>query len=347
MASATLTEEVYKASTTLFAAQTLSPAPSLTPASSIPSSSKVYSLTITNTGADDIDTVRLDVSPVGTAGSNYVVTAIPTKQGWSATSSLSLTGTDLISWNATGTSARIGPGGTSTSTTFTFTATSPSLAISYTWTVTTVDDNATPVAVVTNLNTNVESSPPTVSSITTLDRDTDGSIDAATVVFSESVDDSTFTTSTWTIGGGSIDAIATLTTADDNTIQLQINTAADEISGTDVKDVVYTPGAAADIAGNLLGAVATADVTEVDGALPQALTTANSSTSTITMTFSEDVVSFLPATNFRVTSTPFGSVANSVTVASETNFWHHNPNLSDVHTHQRYTAGVLHRGQYG
>jgi len=123
----------------------------------------------------------------------------------------------------------------------------------------------------------VDMEAPTVLSITTLDRDADGKVDAATVVFSEAVDDSTFTATPgdWTIGGATVEAIDSLTTADDDTFQLQITLdGGNEIAGTEAKDVVYAPGTGADLAGNALAAIASGDVTEIDGASPHLLSIA-------------------------------------------------------------------------
>ena len=105
----------------------------------------------------------------------------------------------------------------------------------------------------------------TVTSITTEDADGDGSVDRATVVFSEDVDDSTFADADWTVGGATI-TIDTVS-ADDDTIRLDID-AANEIAGTGPVAVTYTPGTGADIAGNLLSAVAFAADAVLDGATP-------------------------------------------------------------------------------
>ncbi len=157
----------------------------------------------------------------------------------------------------------------------------------------------------------VDMEAPTVLSITTLDRDTDGKVDAAIVVFNEDVDDSTFAAGDWTLGGVIVEAIDSLATADDNTFELQINTDANEVAGTDAKDVVYTPGTGANITGNLLAAIASGDITEADGAIPQVDTIVTSTTTSVDITFSEDLdETTVEAGDFTVSS-------NTVTAASE------------------------------
>ncbi|MFQ5933077.1 MAG: DUF4382 domain-containing protein [Dehalococcoidia bacterium] len=157
----------------------------------------------------------------------------------------------------------------------------------------------------------VDTTPPTVLSVTTLDRDADGKVDAATVVFSEAIDDATFVAGDWTLGGVTVEAIDSLITPDDDTLQLQINTDANEVTGTDAKDVVYTPGTAADLTGNLLAAVASADIVEDDGAVPQVDTIVTATTTTIDATFSEDL------DGVTVVDTDFNVSDNSVSAASE------------------------------
>jgi hypothetical protein len=109
---------------------------------------------------------------------------------------------------------------------------------------------------------------PVVQSATTLDRDGDGDVDAATVVFSGAVDDSTVTAGDWALGGTPADAVDTLATADDDTLQLRITTDANEVSGTGPVEVTYSPGTTAGTNGNSVASVAAGDVAEADGATP-------------------------------------------------------------------------------
>lgn len=117
-----------------------------------------------------------------------------------------------------------------------------------------------------------DGTPPTVSSITTLDRDGDGKVDGADVVFSEAIDDSTISPSNWTIGGVTVEAVSTTVNgdgdADDEKIQLRITTDGNEVDGTDAKDVTYAQGTTEDLAGHKLADVASGDVSEQDGAKP-------------------------------------------------------------------------------
>ncbi|PSQ97420.1 MAG: hypothetical protein BRD55_02205, partial [Bacteroidetes bacterium SW_9_63_38] len=108
---------------------------------------------------------------------------------------------------------------------------------------------------------------PTISGATILDRDEDGKVDAADVVFSEPVDDGTLTASDYAIGGTAVESIDS-GTADDDQIQLRITTDGSEVPGTDAKEFTYTAGTTTDLAGNALADVTTGDVTENDGARP-------------------------------------------------------------------------------
>ena len=67
--------------------------------------------------------------------------------------------------------------------------------------------------------------PFTVTSIITLSNDGNGAVDAATVVFSNAVDDSTVDPTDWTIGGRVADSVVTLAVPNDNTIQLRLGSA--------------------------------------------------------------------------------------------------------------------------
>lgn len=117
-----------------------------------------------------------------------------------------------------------------------------------------------------------DGTPPVVNSITTLDRDGDGNVDAANVTFSEPVNDSTFSPEMWSIGGQAVDDVNTtadgITPINDGKLQLQIDTDANEASGTDATDVTYTPGTAADMNGVALTQLQSGDVSEIDGAAP-------------------------------------------------------------------------------
>ncbi len=126
---------------------------------------------------------------------------------------------------------------------------------------------------------------PTVTSITTKDADANGSIDSATVVFSESVDDASFSAGAFTIGGNAGTSIVT-GTANDNTFDVLMTT---QVTGTDVKDVIYTAGAGADRAGNLLASIVSGGIVELDGAGPIMISALTTSTTTLTATFSEDI----------------------------------------------------------
>jgi len=126
---------------------------------------------------------------------------------------------------------------------------------------------------------------PTISSITTKDSDFDGDIETATIVFDGAVDDSAFAAGNFTIGGVMATGLVS-GTADDNTFDVTIPTG---VAGTNVKQVNYTPGLGADMAGNLLAAVADGDEVETDGAGPVMVSALTTSITTIEVTFSEDL----------------------------------------------------------
>jgi hypothetical protein len=114
----------------------------------------------------------------------------------------------------------------------------------------------------------IDTTPPTIASAKTLDRDDDGRVDAADVTFSEPIDDNSLTASNYAIGGTAASSFVTGATADDTKIQLQITQdGGNEVTGTETKQVTYS-GTTADLAGNVLATVSAGDVTETDGAAP-------------------------------------------------------------------------------
>ncbi|WP_248896397.1 hypothetical protein [Haloplanus halobius] len=106
---------------------------------------------------------------------------------------------------------------------------------------------------------------PAVERATTLDRDGDGNVDAATLTFTGAIDDSTVTPGDWTLGGAAVEAVNTLSAADDDTIQLRITTG---VSGTGPAAVTYTPGSTTGLDGSSIAAITDSDVDETDGATP-------------------------------------------------------------------------------
>ncbi|WKZ27130.1 MAG: Ig-like domain-containing protein [Candidatus Paceibacterota bacterium] len=134
----------------------------------------------------------------------------------------------------------------------------------------------------------VDNTVPTVTGIRTLDADFDGSVDSAEITFSENILDSSFSASvgSFSIGGNAGASIDIGSTADDNVIIIELGT---PVAGTDVKDVLYTPDTASDLVGNLLGAILSGTVVEVDDAGPVMISAITTSTTTIEVTFSEDL----------------------------------------------------------
>ncbi|WP_380677084.1 beta strand repeat-containing protein [Salinigranum sp. GCM10025319] len=147
---------------------------------------------------------------------------------------------------------------------------SPSVTLSYDATAGTADsvtDGTNAAGGFTGVSVS-DKTAPTLTAATTLDRDGDGNVDAATLTFSEAVSDASVTPGDYAIGGQAADAMDTLSTADDDTVQVRITADGDEVTGTGVADVTYTAGTTTDTGGNALGSVATADVSETDGAAP-------------------------------------------------------------------------------
>lgn len=160
-----------------------------------------------------------------------------------------------------------------------------------------------------------DATPPAIDSATVLDRDGDGAVDAVNVTFSEPIDDSTLTASDFSVGGTALEAVDTLGSTDDASVQHRITTDANEVDGTDAKDLTYSPGSAADLAGNALAAVAAGDVAETDGANPVvsnfALTASGGS---VVATF--DVTETLASATVDVTGAETGSITSFSTSGS-------------------------------
>ena len=95
--------------------------------------------------------------------------------------------------------------------------------------------------------------PPTILSKETADLDSDGSIDAIHITFSEAIDDSTVTIGDWDVAGVTGEAFSATTngdTADDADIYITFNDGVLDTGAT--PGVTYTPGTLADLSGNLL-----------------------------------------------------------------------------------------------
>jgi hypothetical protein len=299
--------------------------PTATISPNVASSSAVereYTVTISNLGATTthrVHTVKVDIPPLGSGGSNFNVISVTSPANWSAVLADAPFGsgvrTDTITWSTAATSSRIDlVNGASRE--FKFRATGPPTVTTYSFTVTITDDGLNAktdaesdpatldddgVGSSTTMIITVENDAPTITSITTEDINRDGQVDSANIVFSENIDDSTLVPADWKIGGVaafSIDSLATSSVnatgaADDRTVRVSLASAS-EITGTAVADVTHTAGSsattsAADIGGNKLGAIATADVVELDGANPQISTIHSNTTSTIDVTFTEKI----------------------------------------------------------
>ena len=109
----------------------------------------------------------------------------------------------------------------------------------FSWDTSTVADGTTykikvlsPLGVFDTSTTNfrVDNTPPTITSVTTYDTNTDGNVDKATVVFSEPVRDISFAAAEFTIDGQP-GTVITTGTADDDTFDVTFAA----VTGTDPK----------------------------------------------------------------------------------------------------------------
>lgn len=187
------------------------------------------------------------------------------------------------------------------------TVTPPLTNSSYDWVVRTKDVSGASVTVTPAPTITVDSTAPTISSITTKDVDVDGRTDTATVVFSEAVLDSSFVAGNFSIGGSAGTSISS-GIANDNTFDVLVSSG---VAGTEGKDVTYTQGSGTDLVGNLLANVNTASV---DGAAPIFMSARTVSPTSMTATFSED----LNGGTVNDSGNEFSVSGHTVTAASET-----------------------------
>jgi hypothetical protein len=142
-------------------------------------------------------------------------------------------------------------------------------------------------------NTNVSIRPRIMSAKTT-DPDGDGSVENATIEFDMAINDSTVDASLFKIGGVACSDFSTLSTSNDNIIEVEL---AAGISGTEAKDVTYTysAGKCYNFDYIELGPVGTDDIDELDGAQPfitnaeTADSDSNGKIDQIILTFTENV----------------------------------------------------------
>ena len=146
----------------------------------------------------------------------------------------------------------------------------------------------------------IDNTMPTITLVTTYDSNTNGTVDKATIVFSEPVDDSDFEADDFTIdgqAGATIESTNDGSTVDDNTFDVTFTT----VVGTGEKSITYTAGGGTDIAtpGN---ALATVTVIADDQADPVFLSAETKTTTTIEAIFSEDLLgSTVTGADFTVT----------------------------------------------
>ncbi|MFA5889054.1 MAG: hypothetical protein WC857_02385, partial [Candidatus Paceibacterota bacterium] len=242
-------------------------------------STGTYTFTVHNDGADSIYKITINVATGFTINTSTIV--CPT--GWSNDGSSSASVAVCLTDNF---GPDVLPSGSNAI--ISFQATAPLSNAALAWNVVTRDiSGGFTYSIDNNAVTTVDSTVPTISTITTKDTDFDGRVDTATVVFSEAVDDSTFAPNDFSVGGSAGTSIST-GTADDNTFDVVV---AGGVAGTEVKDVTYTrsAGAGADMVGNLLANVVTGDKVEIDEAKPKLMSALTISPTTLSATFSEDL----------------------------------------------------------
>lgn len=128
----------------------------------------------------------------------------------------------------------------------------------------------------------VDTDPAEIMTVTTEDTDADGSIDTATLVFDDEINDSTILLADFAIEGVNPTAMDTGTTTDDTTIILTFGT---QIDGTEKKTLNYT-SSASDLAGN---DIAPFSELSIDAAGPVPISAQTKTTTSIDVTFSEDL----------------------------------------------------------
>jgi len=230
-----------------------------------------YTFSITNNGADSLMAIYIDV-PAGFAAPSSIVCPLSWLNGYIG-SQVQCAWSPGKSTVSSGSTVNIS---------FNTTSPTPGTDTVYPWTITTWDAavSYSPTAP----QTTVDVTPPTILSITTKDLvGGDGRVETATIVFSEPVNDSSFASGNFTIGGAPATDINTGATPNDNTFDVLV---AGGVAGTEAKDVIYTQGTGADIVGNLL---ATATVGSVDGAAPVFMSAQTKTITSIDVIFSENV----------------------------------------------------------
>src|SRR3989344_4753299 len=235
--------------------------------------SSTYTFNVTNNGPDSVIAIYIDL-PAGFSAASSIACPL-TWVGGQVGNQVQCAWSPGKTKLASGQSAEIS---------FQTTAPTPVEDTVYYW-VTTTWDTADTSANPTAPETTVDVTAPTITSITTKETDADGRVDTATIVFSEPVDDSTFVLDDFTIGGVAATAINT-ETPDDTTFDVVV---AEGVDGTEAKQITYTQGEGADLAGNLLANVDDGDVTETDEAKPVMLSAQTKTTTRIDTTWSENI----------------------------------------------------------
>jgi len=265
-----------------------------------------FTLTVENTGGDDITEVTLDVPPPGTGSSNYDVTWIDS---------------DILPWVAEYTSVPFGDGSradvitwsggtipSGESVTFTFKAIAPAVETDYQWDWTTTDAVAgTDSGTVTST---VDNTPPFLVDLVTGDDDGNGQIDTLVATFSEDLQ-GTFDGTGFTVSGYTI---ASATQSASNIITFSL----DELESPDTgaTPTLSYDGTAgiADLAGNALASFSQAATDEAAPVLVGLVTgddNGNGQIDTLVATFSEDLQGTFDGTGFTVSGYTIASASET------------------------------------
>ncbi len=149
--------------------------------------------------------------------------------------------------------------------------------------------NLQPYASATSATWTKDTTVPSITSAVTQDTDNDGRIDRYLVTFDSAVNDSSLVLANWIVAGYTITGWDT-GTANDNQISLVLSEMTFPDTGVMPDVTTIAAGAIQDMAGNSLGLIGTATVTEQDGAPPRFDSVVGAvGSDMVTVTFTEPV----------------------------------------------------------
>jgi len=166
----------------------------------------------------------------------------------------------------------------------------------------------------------IDSTPPSISSASTMDRDADGQIDAISITMSEPIIDSTLNVADFSIGAGIgiPSSIDTVTTPNDTTFELRFTNTG---STATTPSITYTQGSLADPSGRKL---ATTAITPDDDAVPRLVSVSifdddtNGVFDRMAVRFSEAMASTSTLAGWTLSNEPSNMSISSVSVSGDT-----------------------------